>query len=125
MKKFSVGIIAITILIVGLGVYFVSKGNSSQPITYLLPANPTYYWGDGCPHCKIVEDFLSTWSKKDTIKIDKKEVWSNVGNANELKARYEYCKVPPSEMGVPLLFTPDGKCFSGDTPIIDYLKSLK
>lgn len=125
MKKFTIGIIAITVLIVGLGIYLVSKSSSSKPTTYPLPANLTYYWGDGCPHCKIVEDFISTWDKKDTVKIDKKEVWNNVANAKELKERYEYCKVPQSQMGVPLLFTPDGKCYSGDQPIIDYLKNIK
>lgn len=98
---------------------------SSSSESYPLPTTLTYYWGDGCPHCKIVADFLSTWDKKDTVEIDKKEVWNNVANAKELKARYEYCKVPQSETGVPLLFTPDGKCFSGDTPIIDYLKNIK
>ena len=125
MKRFSIGIIAITVLIVGLGIYLVSKSSSSKPITYPLPANPTYYWGNGCPHCKIVSDFLSAWSKKDTVKIDKKEVWGSAANAKELKARYKYCKVPQSQMGVPLLFTPEGKCYSGDQPIINYFKSLK
>lgn len=111
IKKILIAIAVVAILV------FVLK-----PVTYPLPANLTYYWGDGCPHCKIVEDFISTWDKKDIVKIDKKEVWNNVANAKELKARYEYCKVPQSQMGVPLLFTTDGKCFSGDTPIIDYLK---
>jgi len=123
MKKFSLIIGVVTVLIVVGGILLVSK--NSTPKLYPLPANLTYYWGDGCPHCKIVEDFISTWDNKDTVKIDKKEVWNNTANANELKVRYEYCKVPQSEMGVPLLFTPEGKCYSGDQPIIDYFKSIK
>lgn len=125
MKKFTVIAVILTIVIMVGGVLLLSRGQNSNNIKdYPLPANLIFYWGNGCPHCKIVEDFLSTWDKKDTVKIDKKEVWGSIANANELKARYEYCKVPQSEMGVPLLFTPDGKCFSGDTPVIDYLKSL-
>lgn len=114
IKKILIAIVIVTTLIL----FF-------KPTTYPLPTNLTYYWGDGCPHCKIVEDFISTWDKKDTAKLDKKEVWNNAANAKELKARYTYCKVPQSEMGVPLLFTPDGKCYSGDQPIIDYLKNIK
>ena len=130
MKKFSIIIAVATISIVALGVFLIGKGSSSKPITYSLPANLTYYWGDGCPHCKIVEDFLSTWAPPideagKKVQIDKREVWNNVANAKELKARYEYCKVPQSQMGVPLLFTPDGRCYSGDTEIINYFKNLQ
>lgn len=122
MKKFSIIIAAVIILIILIGL---------KATTYPLPSNLEYYWGNGCPHCKKVEEFLSSWDppigeagKKN--KIDKKEVWNNEANAQELKARYEYCKITnPSEMGIPLLFTPEGKCYSGDTPIIDYLKNLK
>jgi glutaredoxin len=122
MKKFSVAIGFITLLIIVGGVYFLSKSN--PPKNYPLPQNLEYFWGNGCPHCANVEQFLNTWDKKDKIKIDKKEVWQNATNATEMQARYEYCKIPATEMRVPLLFTPEGKCFSGDTPIIDYLKSL-
>lgn len=124
MNKFSIIAILATVTILIAGVFLVSKGQNSNT-NYPLPTDITYYWGDGCPHCKNVEEFISTWDKKDTVKIDKKEVWNNIENAKELKARYEYCKVPQSAMGVPLLVTPDGTCFSGDTPIIDYLKNIK
>ena len=125
IKKVLIAIVVIVVLFL----FF-------KPNTYTLPANLTYYWGDGCPHCKTVADFMSSWDPPigsprgeageagKKIQIDKKEVWNNTANAKELKARYEYCKIPQSEMGVPLLFTPEGKCYSGDTPIIDYLKSL-
>jgi len=126
MKKFTIIAVILTLIIVVGRVFLTSKGqNSSNTNNYPLPTDLTYYWGDGCPHCKIVDEFVLTWDKKDTVKIDKKEVWNNVANAKELKARYEYCKVPQSEMGVPLLFTPDGKCYSGDVPIIDYYKNIK
>jgi hypothetical protein len=122
MNKFTIIAIIATVAILVGGVFLVSK--NSTPKVYPNPTNLTLYFGTGCPHCKIVDEFLSSWSKKDTVKIDQKEVWSNAGNAAEMQARYTSCNVPLNEMGVPLLFTPDGKCFSGDTPIINYLKSL-
>jgi glutaredoxin len=126
MKKFAVIAVIVTLIIIIGGVFLTSRGQKSDSsASYPLPSNLTYYWGNGCPHCKNVEDFLSTWDKKDKVKIDKKEVWGNAANASELQARYVFCKITnPQEMGVPLLFTPDGKCFSGDTPIIEYLKTL-
>lgn len=126
MKKFTIIAVILTLVIIIGGVFLASKGqgtNSNK--NYPLPTVPTYYWGDGCPHCKVVADFMSSWSKKDTIKIDKKEVWNNAANAREMQARYTFCNIPPSQMGVPLLFTPEGKCYSGDQPIIDYLKNLQ
>lgn len=123
MKKFTITAVVLTFVIIIGGVFLASKGANSNK-SYPLPTVLIYYWGDGCPHCKIVADFMSSWDKKDTVKMDKKEVWNNASNAKEMQARYTYCGVPQSQMGVPLLFTPDGKCYSGDTPIIDYLKSL-
>lgn len=122
MKKFALIIAAVTLIIIVAGVMLVSKKDSVK--SFPLPSNSILYIGNGCPHCKIVEDFLATWEKKDSVKIEQKEVWYNKTNAEEIKARYESCKIPQSEMGVPLLFTPEGKCYSGDQPIIDYLKSI-
>ena len=127
MKKSVVIAIVATILIFILGIFLVSRGGKGSANTnYPTPSNLTYYWGNGCPHCANVEEFLKTWDKKDTVTIDKKEVWYNAANTRELTARYKSCGTTSSnEMGVPLLFTTDGKCYSGDTPIIDYFKSLK
>lgn len=122
MKKFPIIIALVTVVIIVGGVIFVSK--DSTPQSYPLPTNLEYYWGEGCPHCKNVEDFMEGWDKKDDVTIEKSEVWNNPKNAAKMQARYDYCQIPPTQMGVPLLFTPDGKCYSGDTPIIDYFKSL-
>jgi hypothetical protein len=115
-----IGLIAV--LLFG-GVYFFSKGSSnSTPI-----ANPTgyeYFWGDGCPHCANVAAFMETWGGRDKIKIDKKEVYKNPVNAKLMTARYQKCNVPRSQMGVPLLVTPEGSCLSGDEPIINHFKSI-
>lgn len=83
------------------------------------------FWGEGCPHCKNVDEFLSTWEKKDTVKIEKLEVQQNQANSATMLKRAKNCGLDTSKgLGVPFLFTSDGKCFVGDTPIIDYFKSL-
>ena len=124
MKRFFLpGTIILTILAIIGGGFFFSK--KEEPKVLSLPSSYEYFWGDGCPHCAVVEEFLNSWEGKDKVAIDKKETWSNRENANLLNERVKYCNIRPSEVGVPFLFTPEGKCITGDTPIIDYFKSLE
>lgn len=67
---------------------------------------------------------MDTWSGKDKIKIDKRDITDNNNTNDFIQKASTICTIPKGEMGVPLLITPEGKCFSGDTPIIDYFKSL-
>lgn len=99
-----------------------SKGNQK---TAFPPSSYEYYWGTTCPHCKNVEEFMNTWDKKDKFTFNKFEVYESQVNANRLIKTGKLCRLPQEELGgVPLLVTPEGKCFAGDTPIIEYLKSL-
>lgn len=123
MKKLPIIVAAITLLIIIGGVFLFSKNSSSTSPTF-PPATYEYFWGDGCPHCKNVQSFMDTWDKKDQINISKLEVWYNKSNAKLMQDRIKSCNLTPSQMGVPLLVTPEGKCLIGDTPIIDLFKSL-
>lgn len=126
MNKTAIAVILATLLIIVGGVFLVSKNSDGDEKKEPLPS-PTsyeYYWGDGCPHCINVENFLSSWDKKDKVQITKYEVRNNTENAKRMEQRAITCGIKPQDMGVPLLFAPDGKCFDGDTPIIDYFKNL-
>ena len=123
MNKTAIITVLITMAIFVGGILLFSKEPKSEDI----PPSPDgyeYFWGDGCPHCANVENFLSSWDKKDQIKITKFEVWNNTKNAKRMEQRVITCGIKPQDMGIPLLFTPDGKCYSGDQPIINYLKDL-
>lgn len=126
MNKTAIIVILATLLIIVGGVFLVSKnsgsGRNNEPLP--PPTSYEYYWGNGCSHCKNVEDFFSSWDKKDQVKITKYEVWNNTKNAKRMEQRAITCGIKPQGMGVPLLFTPDGKCFDGDGSIIGYFKSL-
>ena len=95
----------------------------------VAPQNYEYYWSETCPHCTNVEEFLEGWEKDlpaqaGKIQMDKFEVNESVKNAQKFIARGTYCKIPRSKLGVPLLITPEGKCLTGDTSIIEYFKGL-
>lgn len=123
MKKFFVpGTIILAIFLLIGGIFYFSRKKAPEVLS--LPTSYEYFWGDGCPHCAKVEEFFNTWEKKDQVAIDKKEVWNNRENATLLNQRANSCGLRPSDVGVPFLFTPEGKCITGDEPIINFFKNL-
>jgi len=124
MKKLPVIIATLTLIVIVGGVFFFTKNDSAKPSPLPSPNGYEFFWGEGCPHCKNVEDFLTTWDKKDQIVLSQKEIYQNQTNAQEFTQRANACGIPRAQQGVPLLVTPEGKCIVGDTPIIDYLKNL-
>jgi len=122
-KNLLIAIIIVAILIAGI---FILSKKSVQTAPRPLPVGEyEYYWGNGCPHCTNVANFLNSWENSDKVTLQKMEVWSDPNNAKLMEERYTYCKIDRSQMGVPLLFTPEGKCFAGDEPIINFFKNLK
>jgi glutaredoxin len=122
MSKLPIIVLIATIIIVVGGVFLLSKPETKIP-DEPLPTTLQYFWSETCPHCKNVANFIDNWDKKDKLVLDKREI-SDTKNALLLTKRAEYCKLPTNSVGVPFLFTPDGKCITGDQPIIDYFKSL-
>jgi glutaredoxin len=120
-NKFPLIIGIITLLIIGGGVFLFSQ---NQPPKLSLPSSYEYFWKDGCPHCENVAKFLDSWDKKDQVKIDKFDILTDRQNQDRLVQRATYCKLNTTQLGVPFLFTPEGKCIEGDEAIIGFFKSL-
>jgi glutaredoxin len=116
-------VIVVTLLFLGLGMFLLNK-NQPDPGNGISPESHLYFWGNGCPHCENVETFLNSWENKDNIDLRKFEVWYNTDNAKLMVEKVKPCELDKSEMGVPVLVTPDNNCFIGDTPIIDYFQTL-
>lgn len=79
------------------------------------------YYGETCPHCKIVEKYIADNQLEQKLNIGQKEVYNNQTNSQELLTRAESCQLDTSSVGVPFLWT-GSKCLVGDQPIIDFLK---
>lgn len=118
MRKPLVAVILLTLLVVAGAIVAFSKGATPAPTSY------EYFWGEGCPHCTTVEEFIKNWGKAEQIGLVKKEVWKSTKNANLMEQRAASCGISKEEIGVPMLVTPEGKCISGDQPIIDFLNNL-
>jgi glutaredoxin len=80
------------------------------------------YYGDTCPHCKIVEEYIKTNKVAEKLFIINKEVYNNQANADELTARAKTCGLDANAIGVPFLWTGQD-CLVGDQPIIKFLDS--
>jgi len=80
------------------------------------------YWGENCPHCKNVEDYLKSHPDiEKKIKIERKEVYNNKASASDLEDKANICQYEYTT-GIPVpFFYYKGECTTGDKPIIDFL----
>lgn len=80
------------------------------------------FYGDTCPHCKIVDAYVEENNVREKVDFVDKEVYNNRANALDLQRKAGICGLPSKNIGVPFLF--DGeKCLVGDKDIIDYFAS--
>lgn len=79
------------------------------------------FYGLGCPHCAIVEEYIKQNNIQSKISFVQKEVYYNQNNAKELEEKAKICGLPTNLIGVPFLW--DGKrCIIGDRDIINFFK---
>ena len=85
----------------------------------------TLYYGDGCPHCAIVDSFLENNRIAEKITLAKKEVYHNQQNSLEMIEKGRTCGLvvagERANLGVPFLWTGE-KCLLGDQGIIDFFR---
>ena len=79
------------------------------------------FYGDGCPHCAIVEEYINKNNVQNKISFTQKEVYYNQSNAKELETKAKICGLPTNSIGVPFLWNGD-KCLIGDQDIINFFK---
>ena len=81
------------------------------------------FYGDGCPHCKKVEDFLSQNNAPTKIKYQMKEVWGDDDNQKSMMEKATACGLDTKSIGVPFLWDGlDGKCIIGDPDVIAFFQ---
>lgn len=123
MKK----IIPLILILVALVAYFYF--NSQKNIVQKFPdseAQLILFWGEGCPHCENVKNYIKDNNLDSKVKIAYKEVYLDKSNQKLLESVVQKCPEIDSSrgIGVPLAFdNQNSKCLYGDTPIIEWLKS--
>lgn len=122
MDKTAVVIIVIIVLAFALFFvwYSVASKSSVQPTP--LPQGIVLFYGQGCPHCKDVEDFISQNNIKSKVNFTELEVWYNKSNAALLGQVAQKCSITSDQVGVPFLY--DGKnCVEGGPDVINFFKN--
>lgn len=110
--KLSIFLIAL-LFIAGLMAILIKK----QPVQIL-------FYSDSCPHCKIVEQYISDNNVKNYLAFEQLEVSTHPDNAQLLIKKATGCGLATDKLQVPLFF--DGiNCFVGDQDITKYFASKK
>ena len=135
MDKVPVVIILIIIL-VGVGFWAVQSGlfvkhlpANTKPTP--LPSGIVWFFGDGCPHCKNVEDYIAQNNIAQKVKYTMLEVPFGGKTSTQLQSNAalaiqlaEGCKRDVSQgVGIPFLYDGNGKCYDGDQDVINFLKN--
>jgi glutaredoxin len=101
----------------------VMKINNDQNVTGVVITNdktPIFFYGNTCPHCKDVEDWMKENKIEDNLKIIKKEVYDNRENAQKLSLAAQSCGLDINNIAVPFLYV-GNKCYIGTPDIVSYL----
>lgn len=99
---------------------FFSEVFSGKPV--VMPEGIILFYGEGCPHCKIVDDFITENKIEEKVSFSRMEVWSNKDNQQVLLKAAQICNLNTDSIGVPFLY--DGKnCLVGDVDIINFFKN--
>lgn len=79
------------------------------------------FYGDGCPHCAIVEEFIKENKIDEKISFSQKEVYFNKQNSSKLVEKAQICGFDTDSIGVPFLWDGTG-CLVGDQDIVEFFK---
>jgi len=99
------------------------SGLSINPGKVIAPDGIILFYGDGCPHCENVEDFISENNIEDKMAFSRLEVWNNEDNQVILAQDIKKCGMNADEVGIPFLFDGVDKCYMGDEDVINYFKT--
>ncbi len=87
-------------------------------------ANITMYYGKECPHCHAMMHLVDKIKEEEGIEIEKKEVWHDEKNAEEMRSHEEV--IAPAcggDLGVPVFFSKKtNKALCGEVPYEDFKK---
>jgi hypothetical protein len=99
----------------------------SKPVE--IPGGIILFYGEGCPHCKNVDDFVEQNKITDKVNFANLEVWYNKDNNLILQEVAKKCGINADSVGVPFLYDPStssgqaGKCYVGEVDVINFFKN--
>ena len=87
--------------------------------TKTTPSGIVLFYGIGCPYCEQVDAYITEQDITEKVSFERKEVYYNKENADELASLVSICGLPTNKVGVPFLW--DGEyCFVGMPDIVNF-----
>lgn len=109
-------ILAIALVAVALYAFLPGSSDDDNVSADGLPQGIVLYYGDTCPHCKNVDQYVAEHAIHSKVDFVEKEVYRDRAHAAEMRVVVDRCGVGS---GVPLLW--DGQtCYVGDQDIIAF-----
>lgn len=117
IKPLIIGLIIIAAIVSLLIASLTTKKPTEETSKMIL------FYGETCPHCKIVEQYINDNNVRAKLKFQELEVYNNKTNAALMVEKAKSCGIEATRgLGVPFFF--DGKnCLRGDVEIINFLKT--
>ena len=112
IKKILIAIAIIAVITIVIFLFFRKPS---------MPSGIILFYGDGCPHCKNVDDYIAANNVATKVSFEEKEVFNNQSNAKILENVAGFCGLPTDKVSVPFLW--DGqnkKCMVGDIDVINF-----
>lgn len=115
-KKFLLLLLVLPLLLAGC-----TKVTTPEAKVDSLNNRTILFYGDTCPHCKVLEQYMDENKINERMPIEKMEVYSNKDNANLMMEAVNRCFLSQDNVGVPFLWT-ENKCFVGGEEATNYFK---
>jgi glutaredoxin len=120
-KKTGIIIGAIVAVIIGIIIWMGVQEDAVAPTvdTTFNTEGITLFYGDGCPHCKDVEEYIAQNDIKNKVTFTELEVWKNKDNAKMMEEAATICKLDLKTIGVPFVFA-QGQCYIGGPDVQEF-----
>jgi len=100
-------------LIIGvMGLLYIQKVQGEKVVLY---------YGNTCPHCHTVRQFIADSNLTEKLGIVEKEVYNNTQNNLEMEARARSCNIT-GDLFVPFIYS-EGACYMGGVECEAFLRS--
>jgi len=98
-----------------------AKGANTETKVSPLDNKIILFYGDTCPHCKVLEQFMDDNKINERLTMEKREVYKDQANASLMMDAVRRCSLPENNVGVPFLWA-DSQCYVGEQ-VTTYFKT--
>jgi glutaredoxin len=84
----------------------------------------TLFYGDTCPHCEDVEEYINSHDIEGKVSFRRLEVFNNRANSQLLAAKAASCGLDTASVGVPFVFENDN-CYMGVEEVTSFFQQYE